>query len=404
MDNTVSGLPAAYADYTGDLFDPAVHAARIITSSAAEASSGKPGSDISNILASLTVGIESINKRINEQVVLHYDSLLSQVTELNTVDSCLTSVRAQYETLSNCFQKIHSRLSVQFAQITESNNLVENAQKIHEALRQIDRFLSLVSKMESFIPNTTSTSSSAAEYQKAALVMHEIQCVLSESDLLVFAAIKPSLDSFKALSDSVIQFAFKSVSDGLQSHNQSLVSDGLQVYYNSHTLGERIKNDLYSSFVKKVSVAFKTAFDVQAINQQLKEIQQKQSASNSSLVQSSNTGVRRAPIDSDASAAVPANQTATSNIATWANLLWSRIESLADVLYTNIDQMYLLTKVLKRKRDPISLTSFMDEVLIAFGDSTDDTVSWFWNSISLQLEQDLKSATKCNLIMPFFYI
>lgn len=44
-------------------------------------------------------------------------------------------------------------------------------------------------------------------------------------------------------------------------------------------------------------------------------------------------------------------------------LLWTNIEKILDLLYTNVAQLSNLSKVLSKKKDPITHLSFTDELI-----------------------------------------
>ena len=44
-------------------------------------------------------------------------------------------------------------------------------------------------------------------------------------------------------------------------------------------------------------------------------------------------------------------------------LLWTNIEKILDLLYTNVAQLFNLARVLAKKKDPITHLSFIDELI-----------------------------------------
>ncbi|KAG9323361.1 hypothetical protein KVV02_007475 [Mortierella alpina] len=90
--------------------------------------------------------------------------------------------------------------------------------------------------------------------------------------------------------------------------------------------------------------------------------------------------------------------------ALWTSILWKRMERLMNDMYTGCTKIYLLERVLARKRDPLTQVSFLDVVSISMDGNM---VHRFWQSLSAHLEQELRASARCsfsllNLLHEFF--
>nr|KAJ3421734.1 Conserved oligomeric Golgi complex subunit [Polyrhizophydium stewartii] len=349
-----------FRDYSAAGFEPAAHATRLVSGDEV---------DISEVLGRLSYSIDFLNKRINEQVVRHYGSLLNQVNELNSTEAAMAVIRQRHQALQQSFGRIKSRLTGQYTQIQQCHQQIVRAQALNETLRQVDRFLRLVARLD------VDMAAGSSEYAKTALHVFELESILAETDLSGIVAVDRERPLVAAHKDAIETHARKTLGEGLVEQGQAKVAEALQIYSNLGVMPARVKA-LLDGFVAGIVKEMHRALDMISLNAEMKETQQRTT---------SGGGVRRVN--------EPASAVATSNVAVWANILWTRTERLTDAIYADAVKLYLLGKVLARKRDPITHISFLDQVVELLGG---DLTTLFWQAVSQNLDKELRLATKAS--------
>ncbi|KAJ1343648.1 hypothetical protein BSLG_001796 [Batrachochytrium salamandrivorans] len=329
-----------FRDFTAIDFSPAVHASKMMMFSATDD---------------------------DQEVLRHYDSLLDQINELNSMDSTMTMVKQKYHTVQSSFSRIKTRLVGQHTQVRQCITQIEHAQALNETLRQIDEFLRLMTRLESEM------AAGPSGYIKTAVHIYDIECIIAESDISGIQVVEADLSNVSSYKATIDQYSELMLSDGLTEQNQTKVAQGLQIFSNMHIMPIKVK-DILERFTTSVLQTVQKTFDVVSLNAEMKEIQQRTSSSG---------GVRR--INDPPIAA------SSSNVAVWANILWTRTEKLTDVIYAHALKLYLLDKVLKRKWDPVTRVSFQEGVTQLIGG---DLPSIFWTTFSQILDRELKISTK----------
>ncbi|KAI8912894.1 hypothetical protein BC831DRAFT_554770 [Entophlyctis helioformis] len=291
------------------------------------------------------------------------------VTELNDMEAAMTQIRHKYGALRSSFGRVKTRLSTQFSQIQSCHTHVERAQALNETLRQVDRFLQLVTRIDSLMANGPS------EYATAAIHLFELEGLLSETDLSGIVVVDQERDRIAAFKLSIEQHAETQLSSGLAEQDQTRIAEALQIYSNMHAMPSNIKH-LLERYMGEILKEIQTTFDVITLNAEMKQIQQRTTGTG---------GVRRVN--------EPPAAAASSNVAVWANLLWGRAERLTDVIYNHAAKLYLLDTVLSRKRDPVSRVSFLEEVVQLIGGPL---AIVFWRVLAQTLDKEIKLATKAS--------
>ncbi|KAJ3051051.1 hypothetical protein HDU99_008521, partial [Rhizoclosmatium hyalinum] len=62
-----------------------------------------------------------------------------------------------------------------------------------------------------------------------------------------------------------------------------------------------------------------------------------------------------------------------------------------DIVYDNTVRVYLLERVLARKKDPLSQAAYIDQVSEAM---EGNVIKYFWKMVSLNFEKEIRSAVK----------
>lgn len=128
-----------YAPYTASDFDNVAYANRIL--SHGEASDTKDTAEERNVeatnvqelstaIAKINIGIDTLTKHINEEVILRYDDLVDQIPKLNTLDENVRAIKPKIDLLSESYNRISSQF---FPRYNRLANDVELLSRVHEA-------------------------------------------------------------------------------------------------------------------------------------------------------------------------------------------------------------------------------------------------------------------------------
>ncbi|KAF9387697.1 Conserved oligomeric Golgi complex subunit [Podila verticillata] len=363
MAATISDLDS-YADYDSFLveqFDPNSHANSIIHQSA------KGELDIATSLSSLSFSIESLNKQLQDQVTTHYNDLLSQAAGIRELETVLMTVKAGLKALSTSMERLSFKVKTPFEQIQTYTIQLERLQVTSEMLRRVLRFLYLSKRLEMQMPGGD------LELTKAALTLSEVDSLLQESDLEGINVVDSEVRNLESVRGRIIDSADRMLQDGMSSQNQAQVGSALQVFYSLKGLDIKIMA-ITANLSSKLHSQIKHAVDIQSLQKEAKEAGVNNSAG------FIGGGVRRRDGEPSVGAA-----------ALWTSILWKRMEKLMDDMYNGCVKIYLLERVLARKRDPLTQVSFLEVVTNSMDGNI---IHRFWQSLSLHLEQELRASAR----------
>ncbi|KAG0048568.1 Conserved oligomeric Golgi complex subunit [Gryganskiella cystojenkinii] len=353
----------SYTDYDSflvDKFDPNTHANSIIHQST------KGDLDIATSLSSLSFSIDSLNKQLHEQVTTHYNDLLSQAAGIRELETVLGTVKLGLKTLSASMERLSFKIKTPFEQIQTYTIQLERLQVVSEMLRRVLRFLYLSKRLEMQMPEGD------LELTKAALTLSEVDALLQESDLSGIHVVDREVRNLESVRERIIDSADRILQEGVAAQNQAQVGSALQVFYSLKGLDIKVLA-ITSNLSSNLHTQIKQALDIQSLQKEAKE-----SGMNASGFVGG--GVRRNNGEPSVGAA-----------ALWTSILWKRMERLVDEMYNGCVKIYLLERVLARKRDPLTQISFLE---IVSNSMDGNMVHRFWQSLSAHLEQELKASAR----------
>ncbi|KAG0302021.1 Conserved oligomeric Golgi complex subunit [Dissophora globulifera] len=354
----------SYTDYDSflvDHFDPNTHANSIIHQSA------KGELDIATSLSSLSFSIDSLNKQLHDQVTTHYNDLLSQAAGIRELETVLETVKLGLRTLSASMERLSFKIKTPFEQIKTYTIQLERLQVTSEMLRRVLRFLYLSKRLEMQMPGGD------LELTKAALTLSEVDALLQESDLEGIHVIDNEVKNLESVRGRIVESADRMLQEGMSAQNQAQVGSALQVFYSLKRLDLKIVA-MTSYLSNRLHSQIKQTVDIQSIQKEAKELGMNSSSG------FGGGGVRRNNGEPSVGAA-----------PLWTSILWKRMEKIMDEMYNGCIKIYLLERVLARKRDPLTQISFLE---IVSSSMDGNMVHRFWQSLSAHLELELKAAAR----------
>ncbi|KAJ3030527.1 Conserved oligomeric Golgi complex subunit, partial [Rhizophlyctis rosea] len=342
-----------YKDFLEEAFEPSEYANVILQ---APVGSAFHGMDVQTALAKLSFGIDHLNKQVQEQVTTHYEELLHQVTGLSHLEGVLGTVRQKIEALNASFDRVRSKIRDPYSEIQAKTTELERIQAASEVLRRVIRFLYLVKRLETQLPG------GERELAKAALSVNELDSIIKDADLNGINVVDVELESIAAARKQITAGAQALLERGMTSQNQTEVAAALQVFHNLGQMAEQAQ-DVIEKMLEQIAEEMRHAFDFASLNR-----------------------------EAMASARKTGDQPSKAAIASAFNsVLWTRMEQLMDVIYERAAKVYLMERVLSRKRDPLTHVSFLDEVA---KNMDGNIITFFWQVLSSSFDRELRLATK----------
>ncbi|KAJ3349617.1 Conserved oligomeric Golgi complex subunit [Entophlyctis luteolus] len=365
---TVAALLAnpEYRDFALDSFDPVEYANRII-----QAPDGTEyhRTDIAAALGKLSFSIEQLNRELHNQVAAHYEDLLEQVTGLDTLETSLEKIHEGIINANSSFARVKSKIRDTYSQIKQQTDELELVQEGAEVLRNVHRFLGLNKRLEGHMREGSSTGIS-----QAAACIKEIETLLHEVDLVGIEVVDPELAKIQKSKSTVASYGDKQLMDGLNNQNQIDIAAGLQIFYNLGQISSRAKL-VVDSILEEITTESQQSLNVQLLTKEIKDL-------HAQTVQGKK-GVEVVNVSEPV----------------YTERLWKRLESLMDKLHDNTVKVYVLERVLSRKKDPFTQVAYLDHVLHGMDENI---VKYFWKGVSQIFEKEIRSAVKCTV--PLFCI
>ncbi|KAJ3297647.1 Conserved oligomeric Golgi complex subunit, partial [Rhizoclosmatium sp. JEL0117] len=318
-----------YKDFIDDSFDPAEYANRII-----QAPEGKSfhRTDIATALSKLSFSIDHLNKELHDQVAAHYEDLLEQVTGLDDLETALATIKEGITTANSSFNRVKTKIRDTYNQIQDQTDELELMQAGNEILRHVQRFLGLVRRLELHLKEEGTSG-----LPKAALCIKEIETLMQEADLSGIDVVDPEVVKVEAARSLVLEQGEKQLLEGLKAQNQAEIAAGLQVFYNIVLVSSTAKS-LIDDALDVISKETQSALNVQTLSKEIKD--------QHALTDKGKKGVELVNVTGPA----------------YTSKLWKRLEGLMDIVYDNTVRVYLLERVLARKKDPLSQAAYIDQV------------------------------------------
>lgn len=159
---------------------------KAITSSAVQCAA------VSEQLAKLSSGISLLDKALHHQVSNHYEDLLSQATEIETLESVLFAVHQKISCLLQSADKLRCKVVEPYENISSLTRKLMRLHVVCDYVRRIIRILRLSKRLRIHM------SKIPPEFGKASNCINEIDSCLEEVDMSELEVIEPELEYIKS--------------------------------------------------------------------------------------------------------------------------------------------------------------------------------------------------------------
>jgi len=333
-----------FKDFLNPVFDPEEYANKIIESQLIGQSLGK-----------LADGISLINKEILTQVSDHHEDLLSQATGIETLEGVLHTIQSRIQSLGKAVDRVRSQVTDPYNRIASRTRQLRRLQTTCEYLRRIIRVLYLSKRLQLQLKGGN------REITKAAQSLHELDYVTENIDLSGIQIVEQDLIAIKEARVEVEKQAKQMLHTGLNTQNQGMIGTALQVFYNLNMLTTQVNETIdkeTSTLVKLIRTCLDTSSNREVGSQMV--------------------GPGRVSMPT------PGNTTS------WRKQLWENMEKLMSQLVELCQKILTLEKVLSKKRDTVSHTTFIE---MFSQDGCSRIFKEFWHTICSTLRSEFDKAT-----------
>lgn len=339
---------SSYAPFLKDDFDVQSHVSQLVQ-----------GLVISDHLNKLTLGLNSLEREIENQVGSHYEDLLFQATSVETLEDILNTMHTRIQTLLAGVERVRVRVVEPYQRVERHTLMLGRLQASCELLRRVIRCLMLSQRLQQQL------SSEPRDITKAAISLSELDHLGRDMDLTGLEVLEKEQRLVRQARSDVEKQASLMMDRGMELQNQTQVGTALQVFHNLGMLVssvERVLTALTTSLNRSVA----SALDVNALLQ---------------MIQTTRKG------GGPGKAVMPAPGQSVQFRAS----LWSNLEKLMDDIFHVCVQTSHLHKVLAKKRDPVTHVCFLEEVQKT---GKLDLFSSVWQSVTRILTQEFAKAAQ----------
>jgi rRNA processing protein Gar1 len=338
----------SFEDFLGNDFDIKSFSANILQTKL-----------VADYLQHLNELIRTLDAEIKQQVSSNAPILFRQASSIGTIEDVLENMQSRIGSLKSTVDRISSKVTEPYNKILIRKNQLTRLQNTCDLLRRIKGIMQQKQKLESFMA-PSKTGQQQIELVKASQCLSELDHFTVDADFTGIDAVEKDLQFvFKARHDIQNQ-AQDALENGLEHLNPAQIGTALQVFFNLGTLDDRVQSieqRLLDNFQSQITDYL-----------DLKQLSKNKDPTNPGRTTMPNIG----------------------NTPQFRALLWTNIEKILDLIYTYVAQLSNLARVLAKKKDPITHSSFIAE-LIKHGHSG-ELVGKFWVGAMKALRKQLRTS------------
>lgn len=259
--------------------------------------------------------VSILDTELQKQVLANYDDLLSQATWVEKLEGVLAIMQNHVQSLLSAIERLRGKVVEPFNRIETQTLMLARLHETSDLLRKIGRMQHLSNRLNSQM----SGNNNGPDIVKAANCLHELELLMSDTDLSNLEIIADDHKNIKAYKVKVKKMATHSLTTGLRNKDRGQVTIAVQVFENLGIL-ESAVNSIEVSATSEIEDFAREALDV-------------------SLVMIQDPGKRGAP----GRATVP-SPGSSGNLRV---KLWENLEKLfQESIYNQCIQMELLQRIL----------------------------------------------------------
>ncbi|KAG7197156.1 hypothetical protein KM043_007239 [Ampulex compressa] len=266
-------------------------------------------------LNKLGQAIEILNVELQKQVLANHEDLLSQATWVEKLEGVLSIMQSHVQSLLSAVERLRGKIIDPFNRIETQTIVLGRLHETSDLLRRVARMQHLSKRLYSQMTSTVQ----GPDIIKAANSLHELEHLISDSDLNGLDVVADDQQAVKAHRATVQRIASHTLTQGLQTMDRTKVSIAVQVFQNLGIVNGAVDTVVDTALAEIEKIATESLDVSFAMNQDI--------------------GKRGAP----GRAAIP-SPGSSGNLRT---RIWENLERLfQDVLYSQCLQIELLQGIL----------------------------------------------------------
>lgn len=266
-------------------------------------------------LNKLGQAIAVLDAELQNQVLANHEDLLSQATWVDKLEGVLFTMQAHVQSLLSAVERLRGKIVEPFNRIETQTLVLARLHETSDLLRRVTRMQHLSRRLQSQM----SSGTASPDFVKAANSLHELEQLMSDTDLSGLDVVAEDQRAVKVHRATVQRIATHTLSQGLQSNDRSQVGTAVQVFANLGILASAVETTS-SQALSEVEKTAREALDI-------------------SVPTNQDVGKRGGP----GRAALP-SPGSSGNLRT---RLWANLERLfQDSIYTQCIQIELLQRIL----------------------------------------------------------
>ncbi|XP_015108822.1 conserved oligomeric Golgi complex subunit 5 [Diachasma alloeum] len=194
---------------------------------------------VSQQLKKLTEALEVLDTEIHKQVLANHEDLLSQVTWVEKIEGVLSIMHTHVQSLLSAVERLRSKLVEPFNRIEAQAIVLTRLHETTDLLRRVGRVQHLLHSQK--LHSQISNASQSSDIIKSAKSLHELEQLMSDTDLSGLDIVADDQQAVKTLKASVQRIATHSLTQGLQQADSSQVGTAIQVFENLGMLKKAVE-------------------------------------------------------------------------------------------------------------------------------------------------------------------
>ena len=292
------------------------------------------GVTISEQINKISNGIEILNKHLHNLICEKFEDLLAQASNIEEFEDILKGINSKIQILLTNLERLRAKLVEPHNKISFQVVLLNRLQITCDLLRRVIRIIHLNKRLQQNKLDIESNTITR-EITKVAQCINEIEFLLGEEPKLnEIEIIQNDCSKMRNIKNDLIEISHDLLMSGLQKQDQIAIGSALQVFYSLKMLNDKV-NQIIVGKQEYISKSIKDAIDF-----------------NSLVPKSYQKG-------GPGGAVIPMTYNQNVN---FRNSFWNNIDSLFEKIYISFNQMNILYKILKKRRDSVTHTLFIDEI------------------------------------------
>ncbi|KAK0167039.1 hypothetical protein PV327_004487 [Microctonus hyperodae] len=210
-------------------------------------------------LKKLGKALEVLDAELHKQVYTNHNDLLSQVTWVEKIEGILSTMQTHVQSLLSAVERLRGKIVEPFNRIEAHTKILTRLHEASDLLRRVGRVQHLLHSQK--LHSQISNSAQSSEIIKAAKSIHELEQLMSDTDLSGLDIVADDQQAVKTHKIAIQRIATHALNQGLQTSDSDQVSTAIQVFDNLDVLSKAIET-VEKSALSEIDKIGREALDV----------------------------------------------------------------------------------------------------------------------------------------------